>query len=85
MAEAEIYTRILSLLGELSGETGLSPETRLKEDLGLDSIEMVQLVLALDRTFQIAIHSAEVAPVHFASIAQLADFISEKIHRAQTL
>lgn len=78
MAENDTYARVLSLLAELSGETGLQPETRLKEDLGLDSIELVQLVMDLNRSFGITIHSAEISPVHFATARALADFIDSK-------
>lgn len=78
MAEASIYARILSLVADLSGETGLTPQTRLKADLGLDSIELVQLVLALDRSFGVAIHSAEVTPEHFDSLGSIAEFIEQK-------
>ncbi|PKL75874.1 MAG: hypothetical protein CVV27_13130 [Candidatus Melainabacteria bacterium HGW-Melainabacteria-1] len=81
MAEASIYARILSLLAELCGETGLAPDTRLKEDLGLDSIELVQLVMTLNHSFGISIHSSELVPANLATVALLAGFVESKLRQ----
>lgn len=78
MAETDVYARILKLVAELSGESALHPQTRLKEDLALDSIELVQLVLRLNRAFGLQIHSAELLPENFGDIGRLNAFIQAK-------
>ncbi|MEZ0373115.1 MAG: acyl carrier protein, partial [Candidatus Sericytochromatia bacterium] len=78
MAETSVYTTVLSLLAELSGSEELQPDTRLKDDLALDSIEIVQLVLRLNTAFGLRIHSAEILPEHFGTVSQLVRFLEGK-------
>lgn len=79
MAQTDIYQQVLTLLSELSGEADLQVQTRLKDDLALDSIELVQLVLRLNSTFGLQIHSSEILPAHFGTLGQVADFITHKL------
>lgn len=79
MAENSVYERIVSLLSELSGETELQADTRLKEDLALDSIELVQLVLRLNQAFGLKIHSRDLTAEHFGSLAQVTAFVTGRL------
>jgi acyl carrier protein len=56
----------------------LHPETRLKADLNLDSLEIVQLVLGLNRVFGLELHSEDITPENFDSLATLAALIARK-------
>lgn len=82
MAQSAFYQQTLSqlsqILAEFSGEEHIQPETRLKEDLGLDSLEIVQLVMRLNHEFGVTVAAHEITPVHFGSLKQLANFISIK-------
>lgn len=78
MAETDVYARILKLVAELSGESDLRPQTRPKEDLALDSIELVQLVLRLNQAFGLQIHSAELLPENFGDLDRLTAFVTAK-------
>lgn len=53
-------------------------DSRLKEDLGMDSMDIVQLVMDINKTFGISIHSREVIPAYFDSVESLQDFIAWK-------
>ncbi|HAA03122.1 MAG TPA: acyl carrier protein [Syntrophobacteraceae bacterium] len=48
------------------------------EGLGLDSIDALELVVAIEREYQVEIPDAEVGRRAFASILALADFVLEK-------
>ena len=48
------------------------------EGLGLDSIDALELVVALEKTYNVIIEDEEVGKKAFASIDALADFILEK-------
>jgi acyl carrier protein len=48
------------------------------EGLGLDSIDALELVVAIEREYDVEIPDAEVGRRAFASINALADFILEK-------
>ena len=48
------------------------------EGLGLDSIDALELVVALEKAFDVVIEDENVGKTAFASIATLATFIQEK-------
>ena len=49
-----------------------------REGLGLDSIDALELVVALEKTYQVVIEDEEVGKKAFASIEALAGFVLEK-------
>ena len=57
MTAANIEARIIAHAARLTGSKPelLSPAVRLVEDLGMDSLERLELVIALEREFQIEI------------------------------
>ena len=63
---------------EASDSEDVNADTRLKDDLGLDSMDLVQLVMDLNRTFKIEIHSSEIIPAYFEDIGAVQDFIKRK-------
>jgi acyl carrier protein len=48
-----------------------------REGLGLDSIDALELVVAIEKTFNIIIEDEDVGKTAFASINALASFIQE--------
>jgi len=77
-----IEAQVEALLSALSGED-VGPQTRLKEDLALDSLELVQVVLQVNQRFAIRILSHEILPAHFGTAAQLAALVHQKQVEAQ--
>lgn len=68
---------ILSLF--VIDEAKISNNSLLKEDLGLDSLSLVNLVLTLNDDFNINIKSEEISNENFYSVDTLSTFISKKI------
>ena len=66
--------RLLALVRKAMGAPGaarpLAVDARLAE-LGISSIKMVGLMLAIEAEFNIAIAQAEITPENFASIASI--------------
>jgi acyl carrier protein len=61
-------------------KTGLTPDqipdsAHLFDDCGLDSSSVVDLVLALEETYGIAIAEDQLEVAHFQSIAKLGEFV----------
>lgn len=52
------------------------------EGLGLDSVDALELVVALEKQFGIKIRSHQVDKSVFASVAALAEFVSRMVPRA---
>lgn len=56
-----ISSRIEKIIqGQIDSDTPLSLDTNLQEDLGMDSLELVELGLTLENEFDVAIPDAEV-------------------------
>ena len=84
MAEkrAEILVRIGEILhrvklidntDQLDEQTGL-----FGRGIGLDSIEILQLVMGIEEEFELTIDDDELAPEHFRSIGNLITFIERR-------
>lgn len=47
--------------------------------LGLDSVDALEIVVALEKEYGVEIKSEELSPQVFASVATLARFVSERL------
>jgi acyl carrier protein len=52
---------------------------RLREDLGLDSVGLLYLVLAIEDAFDLAVDDAEEVAEHFRTWGDLLDFIEARL------
>jgi len=71
-AQPAIRDRLLQLVGQILGKadaaSSLPPEARLSE-LGMSSIKMVNLMLAVETEFDLTIPQADITPDNFRSVA----------------
>ena len=63
---------------DVGPEDIVASEPLFGEGLGLDSIDALELVVAIEREYQVEIPNAEVGRRAFASINALAEFVLEK-------
>lgn len=81
---AQTTDRIKRLIVESLHLEGVRPESieddapLFGEGLGLDSVDALELVVALEREFGIRIKSNEIGREAFASVASLAQFIESR-------
>lgn len=54
----------------------LQPQSRLREDLGVSSLEMLGVVLALEEQFSITMEEAEISALQ--TFQDLEDYIAQK-------
>ena len=54
------------------------PATRFREDLGIDSLTLTELVFKLDELFGIPIETREV--IHLHTVGELQSFLRDKLH-----
>jgi acyl carrier protein len=78
-----IYKQIIEILGRLNmirspekldENTGL-----LGRGIGLDSVEILQIVTAIEEEFDLSIDDDELEPSHFRSIDNLINFIERRL------
>ena len=65
-------------LEDVSPEDIVNSEPLFGEGLGLDSIDALELVVAIEKEYQVEIPDAEVGRRAFASVDALGDFVLEK-------
>ncbi|MEI8315719.1 MAG: acyl carrier protein [Verrucomicrobiota bacterium] len=56
-------------------------ETRLVEDLGLDSLTLLELVLSIEEVLQLRIENNELKAIR--TVGQMNEFLKAKTHRSQ--
>lgn len=73
MNKEEITTRVLSIMSSLFdnlAEDTLTPDLRFKSDLGLESIDIIDLVMAVETAYNISIDMTNAK-----SLTTIQDFI----------
>lgn len=58
-------------------EEKITPEARLREDIGIDSLDLVDIVVLVQRSFGIRIQAEEMAEVK--TLSQFYDYIEQHI------
>jgi acyl carrier protein len=89
MSAGETRSRLKALLVSSLNLEGVDPASIAddaplfgKEGLGLDSVDALELVVALEKAFDLKIDSQEIGKDAFASIATLADYVDARVGRA---
>ena len=79
MNRAEIEEKVRNfLIEELEvDEDKIFPETKLKEDMGIDSLDFVDIVVIVDKNFGFKIKPEEMVGVQ--TLAQFCDYIESKV------
>ena len=78
-----IRERLKSLMIESLSLEGITPDMieddvpLFGEGLGLDSVDALELVVALEKEFQIRIEGDDATREAFGSVARLADFVED--------
>jgi acyl carrier protein len=72
--------KVRSLLAEIAAQEAFltSPADQDLEELGLDSVGMIDLMYRLEDEFKVVIEDGEVVPENFRSIQSLCRLLEEK-------
>ena len=74
-----VFDKIRAILAEQFGEdeTGITLDTNLADDLGADSLDMTDLVMAIEDEFEIEV--PEEAAANIKTVADVVSFIEDNI------
>ena len=64
----EIFDKVCALLSEISGIETICLEHELQSDLGLDSLQMVTLLMMLEDNFQITLDESDMNPFDLVNV-----------------
>ena len=73
----EVNITVVEILKDKLGVDEVSSDDHLIEDLGADSLDIIELVMEYERVFEISIRDDEVDD-NFTTVGHLIDFIQEK-------
>lgn len=74
----DLFERVAGVVAEVlaADAAGISRGTRIGEDLGADSLDQVELVIALEEAFDVEIDDDEPAARSLATVGELADYVA---------
>ncbi len=80
MSEKEIYTKIVEIIQEHdSSKLHITPELSLKEELGVDSVDLMEFIINLEEAFDIEIPDEDMD--NFKTISDVVVYIHEKLKK----
>ena len=80
MSQADIFGKVKKIIIEqlsVEDQSKVIPEARFVDDLGADSLDTVELVMALEEEFDIEI--PDEAAEKITTVQAVVDYISEKV------
>jgi acyl carrier protein len=77
--QARLIAVVESILAQHSIATSVAPESNLA-DIGLASIDMVNLMLGVEAAFDLMIPQADITPENFRSVATIEHLILKHLH-----
>ncbi|MBF1698409.1 acyl carrier protein [Streptococcus sanguinis] len=80
MSEKEIYAKIVEIIQEHdSSKLHITPELSLKEELGVDSVDLMEFIINLEEAFDIEIPDEDMD--NFKTISDVVTYIHEKLKK----
>ena len=83
MRPEELCNRLIVLVQQVAGSGAVFPEPfpvdRQLSELGISSLKMVNLMLAVELEFDIAIPQSEITPENFQSVASIKGLVDKML------
>lgn len=73
----EILDKVSMILSELSGTEKICQEQKLQSDLGLDSLQMVTLLIMLEESFLITLDESDMNPFDLQSVRDVVGLVEK--------
>ncbi|MFN6465775.1 MAG: acyl carrier protein [Nostoc sp. DedVER02] len=80
MSQTELFDKVKKIVAEqlsVEDDTKITPQSKFMEDLGADSLDTVELVMALEEEFDIEI--PDEAAEQIVSVQDAVDYINNKV------
>ena len=75
----QAHEKISEILSELTGIDSVNTKDSLQEDLGLNSIQMVTLLIVIEDTFGIFLNEEDMNPYDLVYVYQVIDMVKKYI------
>ena len=79
MSSEEIYNKVKEIIVEQLGvaETAITPDASFIDDLGADSLDIVELIMALEEEFDLEIPDADAEKV--VTVSDVVEYIKDNV------
>ena len=79
MSSEEIFEKVKEIIVEQLGvaETAITPEASFIDDLGADSLDIVELIMALEEEFDLEIPDADAEKI--VTVGDVVEYIREHV------
>ena len=75
----QIFNKVTNILSELSGVKTIYPQYELQNDLGLDSIQMVTLLIMLEEKFRIVLDESDMNPFDIINVSNVVNLVEKYV------
>jgi len=75
----EIIDKVIAVLSELSGAETICLEHELQGDLGLDSLQLVLLLMTLEDCFQIVLDESDMNPFDLVDVEHVINLVEKYV------
>ena len=76
----EVNKRVVEILQDKLGIDEIGSDDNLIDDIGADSLDIMELVMEMEREFNIQIHDDEIDK-NFTTVGHLIDYIQDKVNK----
>ena len=76
----EVNNQVIEILKDKLGIDEISSDDNLIEDIEADSLDIIELVMEMEREFNIQIHDDEIDR-NFTTVGHLIDYIQDKVNK----
>ena len=76
----EVNNQVIEILKDKLGIDEISSDDHLIEDIEADSLDIIELVMEMEREFNIQIHDDEIDR-NFTTVGHLIDYIQDKVNK----
>ena len=73
----EIFNKVSVILSELSGVEIICSQQKLQSDLGLDSLQMVTLLIMLEEKFQFTLDESDMNPFDLINVCNVVSLVEK--------
>lgn len=73
------FDKVSVILSDISGMETICLEHELQNDLGLDSIQMITLLMMLEETFQITLEESDMNPFDLLTVSNVVELVEKYV------
>ncbi len=74
-----MLNKVQNILRELSGSTDINPSDELQRDLGLDSLQLVTLLIMIEDSFGIVLEESDMNPFYLTNASSIIKLVEKYI------